>query len=248
MVGKVDPDVRQLPLRVRGITESAHTAAAITGGAQVKRMRFGLAVTMAVSLTSMLSLGGQAGAINAPAGQTVREPAYRFVVTLPPGWKQIPLSSADLKAMFAQLGKTDPALESSIAGWIQPVLAQHVIKLYALDLLSLSTSTDNLNVGVAPDAIPPDLLDLTAKEAVSVLDGRDVSITAVVVAKVPAVRATYVADVDSAAGRLTLRGTQYYFSHFNQTYVVTVTTSGPSPNLGLATKIVSTFHWLPPAA
>jgi hypothetical protein len=147
--------------------------------------------------------------------------ADAFAITLPSGWRRVPLDGSSIADIVAQLPATvAAALKAEVADAKANGYAFLAIDLRAATLASGNASTVNVNVQAASD-LPLALLEplvtgfLDSAPGVTGVVATDVSLPAG-----PAIRITYTLALSTTAGTMKLAGTQFVLLSSKHTYTV----------------------------
>jgi hypothetical protein len=184
-------------------------------------------------VTSPASAAPSSAVSVAPSQATtgrIEVPEHGYGLTLPDGWKRIPLDQTSLDAFVAQLPPDSDIARilSSQAGQ----MATSGISLWAMDL-----STDAILSGFAPNAniIVQPSSGLTLDTLKAVAQGQlqnvsaisDVQVADVTLPAGPAVKATYALNQATTSGTtITVSGTQYYVIGTTNLYIVSLSCGG----------------------
>jgi hypothetical protein len=144
-----------------------------------------------------------------------------LTLTLPKGWRSIPLTEEDVREIMAIL--PDGTLPAGFEDQVTALMASG-LKLFALDIERANQGA-NINVVWVPTQLSLPLMRLAAEVGVSQIGGiRDVAYKEVKVDGEPALRVAYTVTLKLPGGKMTSSGVQLWVSTGGGTAAITITT------------------------
>jgi hypothetical protein len=191
-------------------------------------------------------LVGCAGSAAAATGPRVIEAKYGFSFSLPPNWRQVPLTGSDVDSILDQATKHVPGLRNALSAQIQQAEVQG-LKVFALGPVE-GDFFPNINVSVQSSSGEP-----TGKAFLAAADAQaKIALTQVGVDNLrtsdtrlpfgPALEASYILHVKDAAIR-TVVGVQLYVEHKAHIYVVTISGPTTSANQPVVRTLEASWRW-----
>jgi hypothetical protein len=146
-----------------------------------------------------------------------------FAITLPSGWRQVPVDGSSIAAILALLpsGSSIPAvLRTEVAQAEASGIVFLAIDLRPATLASGNASTVNVNVQ-APSTLPLPLLEPLVTGLLSSAPGiTNIAATQVTLPAGKAIRITYTQALATSVGTVKLAGTQFVLLSSKHTYTV----------------------------